>query len=206
VTDRRSFFALPDSRLARAAVVLLFVLAGLFGAGAAIVGGIPVLLFQAVGTPSMEPTILCAKRSDPQCTAAQQASLFLVDKLTLRFRRLHRGDIVVFTAPPQLRVLCGAPNDGAPWIKRVVGLPGETVKERNASLYVDGRPVSQPYLSFAERTDLWGPYRVPSGEYFLVGDNRFSACDSRRGVSVPRSDIHGLVRLIWKRPPEFMPH
>jgi signal peptidase I len=179
-------------------------LAVLFAVGAVIADGMPVVFLQSVGTPSMEPTILCSKTRNDSCTATRQASLFAIDYLTLHFRSIRRGDIVVFTPPARLRLLCG--DDGkSVWLKRVIGLPGETVKERNSSLYVNGRPVSQPYLPLGERLDLWGPYHVPPGTYFLVGDSRFASCDSRRGVAIPRAAIHGLVRLIWKRPPSFLP-
>lgn len=203
--ERRPFLALPDSRLAQLGAALVFMLAALFGAAAVITGGVPLVFFQSVATPSMEPAILCAKSSNDSCTATQKASLFIIDYLTFHFRSPRRGDIVVFTPSPHARWLCGDERDRAKWIKRVVGLPGETVAERNASLYVDGHAVSQPYLSRGERLDLWGPYRVPEGSYFLLGDNRFAACDSRTIGAVPRSQIKGLVRMIWRRPPSFLP-
>lgn len=201
----RGFFALPRSRLGQFTAALVLLLAALCGVGAAIAGGLPFVLFQSVGTPSMEPTILCAKRSEEFCSAATQPSVYVIDYLTLHFRSLQRGDIVVFTPPPALRAACGDEGDTARWVKRVIGLPGETVEERYAKLYVDGHPVTQPYLPLGERLILWGPFLVPRGEYFLVGDNRGVACDSRDGGAVPRSAIHGLVRLIWKRPPSFLP-
>lgn len=70
--------------------------------------------------------------------------------------------IVVFSPSLHFRWVCGDEGDKASWIKRVVGLPGETVNERGESLYVNGHAVAQPYLPRGPRQDHWGPYRVPA--------------------------------------------
>ena len=103
-----------------------------------------------------------------------------------------RGDIVVFHAPARA---CGV---GGTFVKRLIGLPGETLAERDGRVYVDGRPLEERYVPPDERDRRTSTWHVPKGSYFFMGDNRAASCDSRDWGSVPRSRIIGkLVLLYW---------
>jgi signal peptidase I len=87
------------------------------------------------------------------------------DKLFLRFTSIKRGDIVVFNPPP-----AAGPSD-YPYIKRVIGLPGETIEVKNGKVFVNGEPLNEPYIAEAP-VYHWGPEPVPEGHYLVLGDNR----------------------------------
>lgn len=124
----------------------------------------------------------------------------LVDKLTPRLGGYHRGDIVVFSPPDTF------PNeDGTPFIKRIVALPGETVSVRPDGLvYVDGTKLDESYLFEGDGTpptsgrDEW---TVPAGEVFVMGDHRAASADSRVFGPVAESSIIGRAWLrYWPLP------
>jgi signal peptidase I len=135
----------------------------------------------------MEPTIHCAKPA-PGCLARKEDRI-VVDTTV---EELRRGDVVAFETPPAALTMCG--SNGI-YVKRVVGLPGETVVERAHGLvYVDGKRLREPYLAASRRDDgVVGTWRVPRGRYFVLGDNRAFSCDSRRWGSVPRANVVGRV-------------
>ena len=131
-----------------------------------------------------------------------------------------RGDIIVFADPegrpgPDRGVAGGflhwlseavgfARPEHEDFIKRVVGLPGETVEIRNGRLYVDGLRIPEPYLEGREDTRDYGPIEVPKGELFVLGDNRLNSNDSRFGLGfVPVDKVIGRAFVIvW--PPSRM--
>jgi len=113
----------------------------------------------------------------------------LVNRTAFWFGRdPSRGDVIVFEAPDQ------------PWndrIKRVIGLPGETVTVKSdGTVYIDGQPLEEPYLTSQNPRDNYGTWEVPEDEYFVMGDNRSVSYDSRRGGPVPRGNIIGKAWLI----------
>lgn len=128
----------------------------------------------------------------------------LIDKITPRFGEYQRGDIIVFQPPP------GYEQGGVPFIKRVIGLPGETVSLQNGNVFVTpvgGSPVrlDEPYVvpgidgspaptqpRDAEGTSEW---TIPEGEYFVMGDNRPDSQDSRFFGPVERDLIVGRAWL-----------
>ena len=106
---------------------------------------------------------------------------------------MKRGDIVVFEAPRRAVIRCAA---GGTYIKRkrIVGLPGETVSERNGFVYVDGRKLRELYIRPARRDHLTRPpVAVPRNGYFVLGDNRGASCDSRVWGPLPRANLVGTV-------------
>ena len=111
------------------------------------------------------------------------------EKGLLPFRPVHRGDIVVFRTPPN--VTCPGPSDV--FVKRLIGLPGDTVEIRDDQLYVNGEPVPEPYVNGGAVGEPFGPVTVGEGEYFMMGDNRLSSCDSREWGTVPRENLIGPV-------------
>ena len=116
----------------------------------------------------------------------------LVNKLSYRLHDVHRGDIIVFERP-------AAETDQSvhDLIKRVIGLPGETVESRDGRILVNGRPLDEPYLRDAHETTGVDPLKVPPHHYFVMGDNRTNSKDSRSFGPIPDDLIVGraFVRL-----------
>lgn len=106
-------------------------------------------------------------------------------KFAYRFTEPQRGDLAVFSDP-----------EGELTIKRVVGLPGDTVAVWDGVLRVNGEPQREPYVNY-RLTDstFFGPEKVPAGHVFLMGDNRSNSRDSRNFGSVPEEDLLGRVIL-----------
>jgi signal peptidase I len=119
----------------------------------------------------------------------------LTDKISYKFKEPQRGDVVVFRAPPQAQCPEGA---GCDFIKRVIGLPGDTVEIRNEEVYVNGQKLTELYLGseVVSRPGAFtanGPIIVPRGEYFVLGDNRPHSSDSRTWGTVEMGNIVGHV-------------
>ena len=93
----------------------------------------------------------------------------LVNKLAYRRSEPMRGDVVVFRSDEP---------SGKEFIKRVIGLPGDTVELREGAVYIDGQPLAEPWLPIVDESDF-PPYQVPLGHYFVLGDNRANSNDSR---------------------------
>ena len=97
-------------------------------------------------------------------------------------------------------VICRYPGRGdTNFVKRIVGLPGDTVELRNGYLYVNGELYEEPYIDDSYRTgwlNTFGPYTVPEGEYFVMGDHRNNSNDSRSQGPIKRDMIIGHVRTI----------
>jgi signal peptidase I len=142
-----------------------------------------------IPSSSMEPTLHCA-RPEPGCEASLSDRV-LANRFIYRFRAPHRGEIVVFKAPPAAARLC---QGGGIYVKRLIGLPGESVSEKNGYVYVDGRKLNEPYIQPEDRDTRTATFgRVPTGSYFMLGDNRAASCDSRTWGTVPRDDLVGPV-------------
>src|SRR5260370_22964656 len=113
-----------------------------------------------------------------------------INKFVYRFEPIQRGDVVVFWYPL---------DHSKSFIKRVVGLPGEAVEIRQGAVYVDGKMVSEPYVptQYEDLSDF-GPVRVPTDSYFVMGDHRISSNDSRVFGPVGSSFIYGrAVFAYW---------
>ncbi|HET6930965.1 MAG TPA: signal peptidase I [Candidatus Acidoferrum sp.] len=113
-----------------------------------------------------------------------------INKFVYRFEDIHRGDVVVFWYPL---------DRSKSFIKRVIGLPGETVDIRHGMLYVNGQLVPEPYVppQYTDVTDF-GPIRVPKDSYFVMGDHRISSNDSRVFGPVASQFIYGrAVFAYW---------
>jgi signal peptidase I len=164
---------------------------------------VAVLAFQAevakpyrIPSASMEPTLHCAKPASG-CTS-RVSDRVIANRLVYRFHAPRRGDIIVFETPPQVAAACGA---GGTFIKRLVGLPGEKVSMRDGFVFIDGVRLDEPYLRNAYRGRESGDWaRIPSGGYFVLGDNRAMSCDSRRWGVVPRDNIIGRAEVTYWPP------
>ncbi len=116
----------------------------------------------------------------------------------------RRGDVVVFKYPE---------DPTRDFIKRVIGLPGETVRIANKRVYVDGRPLDEPYVHFLQPPlpeahldygfadpatgSEWGPQRVPDGQLFVMGDNRDNSRDSRYWGFLASDQVRGRAVLVY---------
>ncbi len=146
-----------------------------------------------IPSQSMEPTLQVGDR-------------ILVNKLSYDFHGVGRSDIVVFRRPPLEEKTCSGPlvND---LVKRVIGLPGETISLSRGKVLINGKRLPEPWLPAGTLTGpgpgsapfaLAKPFKIPAGEYFLMGDNRTYSCDSRYWGPIPESLIVGKVDLrIW---------
>jgi signal peptidase I len=162
-----------------------------------------------IPSSSMEPTLHCVRSPDNGCLGSTSDRV-LVNRLAYHFGSPQRGQIVVFKAPPSAN-RCETGDAGATFVKRLVGLPGETVREGSSGYIWIRRPggrtwtkLAEPYLSATARisdTAHFGKsWRVPDGGYFMLGDNRANSCDSRRWGSVPRSSLIGPVIFTYWPP------
>ena len=123
-----------------------------------------------------------------------------VGRTLLPVRDIRRGDIIVFKYPDE---------PDRDFIKRVIGLPGETLELRAKKVYVDGQPLDEPYVHFLEPAsdsqettsfdvrERYGPVRVPEGQYFVMGDNRDNSQDSRYWGFLPRNYVKGRALVIY---------
>lgn len=134
-----------------------------------------------IPSASMQPTLQVGDR-------------ILVSKLSVDFGTIHRGDIVVFKAPPAEH--CGdAVSD---LVKRVIGLPGDHLTSRGNTIYVNGKRLDETWSHIEPLSTPIGHVTVPANSYFVMGDNHPNSCDSRFWGSVPRKDLIGKVFFrIW---------
>jgi signal peptidase I len=146
---------------------------------------IKTFLFQAFYIPSvsMEPTLKVKDR-------------VIVNKLSYDFHDVHRGDIIVFKSPPGEDT--GTVKD---LIKRVIGLPGETVEAHDGHILIDGRPLTEPYLHDGVTTGQIEPHKVPPGHVWVMGDNRPNSKDSRYFGAINEDLIVGRAFIrVWPIP------
>ena len=144
------------------------------------------LVFQTFYVPSssMEPTLMPGDR-------------MLVLKVGIG--AIRRGEIIVFRRPP------GDHQDPSneDLVKRVIGLPGQTIYSKGSTIYIDGQPIAQPWLPKGQAPGPPIPrLTIPKNDYFVMGDNRSVSYDSRywHPHFVPRSDVIGeVVLLVWRQ-------
>ncbi len=134
-------------------------------------------------TGSMENTIM----SHDKAYSFRLAYLFSAPK---------RGDIVVFPFPD---------DETEDRIKRIIGLPGETIEGRDGIVYINGEPLEEPYIKepWGDEEDgdgTFGPYTIPESSYFMLGDNRVESLDARdwKNKFVSKDKLKG--KLIFKYP------
>ena len=123
-----------------------------------------------------------------------------LERMSLPIDPIERGDVVVFKYPEEPE---------RDFIKRVIGLPGDTVELRNKKVHVNGKPLDEPYVHFLEPAsegqevtsfdvrERYGPVTVPNGQFFVMGDNRDNSQDSRYWGFLPREYIKGRALMIY---------
>lgn len=150
--------------------------------------GLKAIVLQSYSIPSesMVPTLLVGDR-------------VLVNKLAYEAHDARRGDVVVLDRPAKLPATVVADSEPDQLIKRVIGLPGETIEARGGVVLINGRALVEPYLAKGAVTDrLDEPVKIPSGCVFLMGDNRNFSLDSRVFGFVRVSTIVGrAVARVW---------
>jgi signal peptidase I len=175
---------------ARSTIRLGIRLVLVMAAAAAFAFGLRAWVVQPFWIPSqsMEPTL----HGCPGCNPDR----LLVDKLSYHLHAVHRGDVVVFTRPKLVA------STDADLVKRVIGLPGDSVRAANGVVYVDNRALTEPYVAKAcDGTQDFGPTTVPKGDVFVMGDNRCESEDSRFFGPIAMSTIVGRAFVIvWPLP------
>ena len=128
-----------------------------------------------IPSPSMMPTLAVGDR-------------LLVEKVSYRLHSPHRGDIVVFEPPPQLQEYGYSTRQA--FIKRVIGLPGETVKVSQGQVLINSQPLAEGYISEAPDYEM-PTVRVPDESLFVMGDNRNDSNDSHVWGFLPAKNAIG---------------
>ncbi len=129
----------------------------------------------------------------------QVGDRILVNKLAYHLHGVGRGDIIVFNAPPDVATDCATTDKVL--VKRVIGLPGETISDTNGTVFIDGKPLDQSWLPKHDPntyTPTFKAVHIPASDYFVMGDDRSVSCDSRIWGFVTHADIIGKVDMrIW---------
>jgi signal peptidase I len=149
-----------------------------------------------IPSSSMETTLHCAG-AGLGCTA-RFSDRVLANRFIYHFTDPKRGDIVVFETPQQARRQCGA---GGTFVKRIIGLPGETWEMRNGFVFINGRRLEEPYVNQDRRdADTLPPEKIPDDSFFVMGDNRSQSCDSRVWGPLARDNLIGKVFAVYWPP------
>ncbi|MEL6350280.1 MAG: signal peptidase I [Cyanobacteria bacterium J06627_28] len=131
---------------------------------------------RVVPTGSMQPTVEINDR-------------LFVEKVSYRFKDPQRGDIIVFQAPQKALEASNSDTNDA-YLKRIIGLPGETIEVRDGAVLVNGRVLSEGYIK-APPAYTWGPEVVPAEHYLVLGDNRNGSLDGHVWGFLPEETIIG---------------
>lgn len=155
------------------------------GTAAILAFGIRTFVAEAryIPSSSMEPTLEINDR-------------LIIEKITYRFKDPQRGDIVVFN--PTKTLIEQDYRDA--FIKRVIGLPGDTVEVKDGKVFVNSQAIEEDYIKEKPNYN-WGPAKVPAGKYLVLGDNRNNSYDSHYWGFVPKEKFIGRAAVrFW--PPD----
>jgi len=133
----------------------------------------------------------------------EDGEFVLISRLAYQFGNFKHGDIIVFRPPmyPEagfFRRLLGLPNisdDYEDYIKRVIGLPGDTVKIENGTVQINGALINETYI--AAPPEYFGQWTVPEGDLFVLGDNRNNSADSHAWGFLPKQNVLGKAVVIY---------
>jgi signal peptidase I len=163
-----------------------------------------IVVFILIGVFAIQPVVVEGTSMLPQLHDGER---LLVNKLvyynleSVSWGHINRGDIVVFWYPKE-------PNKS--YVKRVIGLPGETVEVRDGRVYIDGNELKEDYLDYEHNQSLpsWPAKRVDDHYYFVMGDNRDNSSDSRYWGLVPEKYVYGKAFFRYWKPQDmgFLKH
>ncbi len=131
-----------------------------------------------IPTQSMSPTI-------------EMGDAMIADMKAYRKSHPSRGDLIVFNFPL---------NESIPYVKRLIGLPGEEIEIRNRTVYINGQPLKEDYVQYLDpgsTNEHFGPLRIPPSQFFVLGDSRDNSQDSRYWGTVKQSQILGQARYVY---------
>ncbi|MXQ53205.1 signal peptidase I [Shimazuella alba] len=131
----------------------------------------------------LEPTYV---QGPSMLNTMQTGDKVIINKLIYRFKSPARGEIIVFHTQGEKDL-----------IKRIIGLPGETIQVKNSRVYINGKMLSEPYLSFSTQTSTVPPTKIAAGHLFVMGDNRANSADSRDLGPIPIDQIVGRAEFIY---------
>lgn len=134
--------------------------------------------------------------SESMVSTLEVGDRVLVNKLSYRAHDINRGDVVVFTRPPGLPAGPGEPED---LIKRVIGVPGDTLQAKEGLMYVNGKLLEEPYLPAGTSTvNLDKPVTIQEGQAWVMGDNRNNSQDSRVFGPIETDSVIGRAfTIMW---------
>jgi len=122
----------------------------------------------------------------------------IVNKLAISWGTIHVGDVVVFKAPAAAEIKCSEPELVADFVKRVIGVPGDSLRSKGNTIYVNNKPLDESWTHTEPLGQAITPITLKANQYFMMGDNHSDSCDSRIWGTVPRSAIIGKAFLrIW---------
>lgn len=116
-----------------------------------------------------------------------EGDFVIVNKLAYKLGSPSRGDVIIFHYPPD--------PDKEPYIKRVIGLPGDTVHAANGKIYINDVPIDEPYINAPP--NYIGTWTVPEGQLFVLGDNRNRSSDSHNWGMVPLENVIGKALVVY---------
>jgi len=147
--------------------------------------GLVVALSIAVALTGCQDSVVGQYRMEGSSMEPTLSDATVVDIIDYGDAKPRRGDLVVFRFP-------GSPDRD--FLKRIIGEPGDTVEIRNGTVYIDGAPLDEPYIT-NKPAYTYGPARVPPKNYFVLGDNRNDSYDSNLWGFLPEENITGRVDL-----------
>jgi signal peptidase I len=146
--------------------------------------GLAVVIFLLLQT-TIQSSIVEGSSMQP---GLQDGQRLIVVKAVYHFSTPQRGDVVIIHPPV---------SPEKQWVKRIIGLPGDTIEVKNEAVYLNNFPLVEPYIKAPPAYTL-APYKVPADNFFVMGDNRNNSTDSHYGWTVTRDNIVGEVWLrIW---------
>jgi signal peptidase I len=122
-----------------------------------------------------------------------EGDFVIVNKLAYKFGEPGRGDVIVFHYPPNPNI--------EPYIKRIIGLPGDTVRVEGEQVFVNDVPLQEPYIKAPPQYS--GEWKVPEDSLFVLGDNRNNSSDSHSWGMVPLDNVIGKAEVVYWPPSEW---